>query len=302
MSAVAKPSIDEAVWKAVLESCRMDVMAMKPGNVSVYAQGHGMTADDFLRSAARIVPVMAARGVSVGERILRSVEVTREAVACNTNLGIILLAAPLVHAVLGPLRREDGLRQRLAVVLKTLDRRDAELVFEAIRLAGPGGLGHSEHHDVRSAPTVSLVEAMTAAQGWDRIAYQYAHEFEDVFAVGVPTIRHFAAAWEGLEQGLRWPTVACYLSFLARIPDSHIQRKFGKDTAEHVRHMAERVETSLKACENPINAMPMLQEFDKTLKRGGLNPGTSADLTVASLLAFHLDHLLAGSGRAVSMP
>jgi ATP:dephospho-CoA triphosphoribosyl transferase len=35
----------------------------------------------------------------------------------------------------------------------------------------------------------------------------------------------------------------------------------------------------------------LLLNFDKELKRVGVNPGTSADLTVASLLAFHLERL-----------
>jgi len=62
------------------------------------------------------------------------------------------------------------------------------------------------------------------------------------------------------------------------------------------------VETGFKACENPANAIALLQDFDNKLKRGGLNPGTSADLTVASLLAFHLDHLLGSAPGITSGP
>ena len=90
---------------------------------------------------------------------------------------------------------------------------------------------------------------------------------------------------------LELATVACYLRFLARFADSHIQRKFGRQRAEDVRREAERVEKRFKACDNPYDTLPLLLHFDKQLNGGGVNPGTSADLTVASLLAFHLERL-----------
>jgi triphosphoribosyl-dephospho-CoA synthase len=284
--AAPSPRRKDPVAAAVLASCRMDVEALKPGNVSVYSEGHGMRAVDFFQSAELIVPVLAKPGLSVGERVWRSVEVTKARLGCNTNLGIILLCAPLVQAMFSP-PSSKRLQERLTEVLEALDQQDAELAFRAIRLAGPAGLGQSEHHDVNSEPTVTLHEAMAAAQGWDRIAYQYAHHYEDIFALGVVRLR------EDMERmnKLQWATVGCYLSFLAVFPDSHIQRKFGREQAEEIRREAERVEKRFKACDNPYDTIPLLLQFDKQLKRGGVNPGTSADLTVASLLAFHLERL-----------
>lgn len=277
---------DDPIAAAVRASCRMDVEALKPGNVSIYSEGHGMSAADFFLSAELIAPVIAKPGLSVGERIAHSVKVTQARVGCNTNLGIILLCAPLVQAMFSPLPSK-GLQDRLTRVLEALDKRDAELVFRAIRRAKPAGLGQSEHHDVNSEPTVTLREAMAAAQGWDRIAHQYAHDYEDIFALGVARLREYMGKINKLE----WATVACYLSFLARFADSHIQRKFGRQRAHDVRREAERVEKRFKACDNPCDTLPLLLHFDEQLKRGGVNPGTSADLTVASLLAFHLERL-----------
>ncbi|MFI3185897.1 MAG: triphosphoribosyl-dephospho-CoA synthase, partial [Methylococcaceae bacterium] len=34
-----------------LQACEVDVLAFKPGNVSVYAEGHDMTVADFRLSA-----------------------------------------------------------------------------------------------------------------------------------------------------------------------------------------------------------------------------------------------------------
>jgi triphosphoribosyl-dephospho-CoA synthase len=277
---------------AIHQACELDVLAFKPGNVSVQSPGHGMTAEDFLRSAARVAPTIATPHLSVGERILYSVRATRSEVGCNTNLGIVLLCAPLVQAVLRA-SEATTLRPRLARVLNALDRRDAELAYEAIRLADPAGLGASERHDVRAEPQVTLREAMGEAGHRDRIAYQYVHEFQDVMNWGVASIRAYAARWSRHPEALTWATTGCYLGFLSRFLDSHIERKFGAAVAARASEMAKRVETRVKACENFNNAMPSLQEFDNNLKREGLNPGTSADLTVASLLAFYLENLLA---------
>jgi triphosphoribosyl-dephospho-CoA synthase len=264
----------------------MDVEALKPGNVSLYSEGHGMSAADFFLSAELIAPVIAKPGLSVGERILRSVEITKAKVGCNTNLGIILLCVPLIQAMFSPPSAKE-LQDRLIGVLGALDQRDAERVFRAIRRAQPAGLGQSAQHDVNSEPTVTLREAMAAAQGWDRIAYQYAHDYEDIFALGVDCLQAYMERTDRLP----WATVGCYLRFLAAFPDSHIQRKFGWDRAEAVRCEAERVEKRFKACDNFYDTLPLLLHFDKQLKRDRVNPGTSADLTVASLLAFHLKRL-----------
>ena len=64
----------------------------------------------------------------------------------NTNLGILLLCAPLAAAAE---RGGTDLEATLAGILKNLDRGDAEQVFRAIRLANPGGLGEVPRYDVR---------------------------------------------------------------------------------------------------------------------------------------------------------
>ncbi|MGH8604870.1 MAG: triphosphoribosyl-dephospho-CoA synthase, partial [Gammaproteobacteria bacterium] len=273
--------------------CRLDVEALKPGNVSVCSPGHGMKAEDFIESADAIAPILASRGLSVGERILYCVEATQARVGCNTNLGIILLSAPLVSAVFVKTEAQE-LRERLNIVLRGLDKNDARRAFEAIRLAAPAGIRRVSHHDVSRNPTVGLIEAMSAAQAWDRIAYQYAHGFRDVFDTGVPELTYCLRRFEPYPDPMVWATVGCFVRFMATIPDTHIRRKFGPRTADRARETAQIVETRFKACDNPLAAVELLRHYDNELKREGLNPGTSADLTVASLLALHLEDLLIG--------
>lgn len=287
--------LSEALAGAVRWACEVEVRAMKPGNVSIHSPGHGMSAQDFLASAAAIAGPIAGPGAGVGERILRAVEATRAAVDCNTNLGIILLAAPLAHAALGS--GERGLRTALEETLLSLTVEDAGLAYQAIRLAQPGGLGESPRHDVSEAPRVSLLAAMREAASRDSIALQYATGFRDVFETGMPLARDCRARWNSDE----WAAVAVYLELLARLPDTLIARKFGLPTAQQVSREAAPLARALRQAQKPEQMSGQMLEFDSKLKQAGLNPGTSADLTVASLLALRSEEILrdrfAGYGR-----
>lgn len=275
------------IASALRWACEVEVRAPKPGNVSVAAPGHGMTASDFLASAAAAAAPLARPGAGVGERILAAVEATRSAVHCNTNLGIILLAAPLSHAALAA---ADGreLRSGVERVLAGLTIADAELAYRAIRLANPGGLGSAERHDVSEAPTVTLLTGMREAWQRDSIARQYATGYWDVFEHGAPLFRACARRWDSPE----WAAVAVYLDFLVRFPDSHIARKAGPAEAARVSREAAPFAIALQQSDNPEQMARRMLEWDSRLKQQGHNPGTSADLTVASMLAVRLQDLL----------
>src|SRR5690606_22884765 len=94
----AMPVSRALLTEAYETACRAEIEALKPGNVHVFADGHRMSADQFLRSAEVSAAPLTEPGVSVGRRILAAVDATRTAVATNTNLGIVLLAAPLLRA------------------------------------------------------------------------------------------------------------------------------------------------------------------------------------------------------------
>lgn len=266
-------------------ACRFDVLALKPGNVSVELAGHNMIAQQFL-DAARVSSEPLVGEKSLGQSILKATKASVNAAGCNTNLGIVLLSAPLVIAARDILRAngELPLRDRLTHLIDTSTVEDTVDVYEAITIAEPGGLGSSDAHDVAEIPAITLTEAMDFATERDRIAYQYANSFVDIFTLGVPIFHHFMYRWSSI----KWATVAVYLSFLGSLNDTHIVRKYGVSVAENVRLEALPLERAFKACENPVEFSSRLMGFDEELKRGGVNPGTSADLTVASLLAFLL--------------
>ena len=266
-------------------ACLAELDAPKPGNVHVFAPGHRMTADQFIVSANAAAPAIAVRGARVGARIFGAVEATFAAVGANTNLGIILLCAPLAAAAQSA---GADLRASLSKVLQELDTEDADLAFRAIVRAGPAGLGRSEHHDVYEPATVSLLQAMTEAADRDLIARQYATNFADVFDIGLPLLE--VRSCRHADQ--KWATLKTYLGFLSAYPDSHILRKAGTQAAERVRRTAAKYLASLQAEKAPARILPELLAWDGALKAEGLNPGTSADLTVATLFAHRLRTIL----------
>ena len=162
---------------------------------------------------------------------------------------------------------------------------DAEQAFAAIRLAEPAGLGAAPQHDVRAPATVSLAVAMAAAADRDRIAAQYASGFADIFELGLPRLRSGLERW----RSERWAATSAYLAFLAGLPDSHVARKYGVERAQAVCAMARPFEARLNKSDHPQQLTADLLAFDTDLKAAGLNPGTSADLTVASLFAHRLE-------------
>ena len=279
---------ERQVHVALAKACRMDVVAFKPGNVSLWSAGHGMAATDFLRSAAVAVPCLATSEAGVGARIESAVTATMAAVGCNTNLGIVLLLAPLALAAQTPSRAGE-LRASVARVLRALDSDDAAACFRAICAAQPAGLGEVADGDVRHTPSMTLLEAMRLASVRDRIAQAYVNDYAEIFELGVPLLAAARQRW----RSLAWATSACYLHLLAHAPDTHIERKWGKTLATAVSARARAVASALEACENPRNAVAQLRAFDDELKSRGVNPGTSADLTVACVAVLLLQSRLA---------
>jgi triphosphoribosyl-dephospho-CoA synthase len=283
--------LEAAIGEAFERACRDELEALKPGNVHVFASGHAMTVEDFRLGARVAARFIACRGARIGKRILGAVEASLEATRQNINLGIVLLCAPLAAAAE---RNDPDLRAAVEEVLAKLDREDARLAFEAISRASPGGLGEVPKHDVRSPAKVSLREAMVEAAAHDQIARQYASGFADIFDIGLPSMRRSLTR----STDPKLATLSVYLSFLAAFPDTHIMRKHGLTVAESV---MPRASTFLERVQEGAGLAELKSEllaWDAALKRSGTNPGTSADLTVATLFAAKLQSILRRAGNS----
>jgi triphosphoribosyl-dephospho-CoA synthase len=264
-------------------ACLLEVSAPKPGNVSPDRHFHDTRYEDFLASAVAIGPALAqAHTLPLGLAIRRAVEDTLRWTRSNTNLGIVLLLAPLARAAL----QEAGtLRDRLSRVLGETTVADAVEVYAAIRQARPGGLGQSESEDVSGRPTVTLREAMALAAARDAVAREYITDFALTFETGVP------ALLGAREKGLAWTDAAVetYLALLAGSPDTHIARKLGLAEAEKVSRRAGEV-LAAGGTTSPAGKQGLMK-LDRELRdpRNRRNPGSTADLTCAALFVVILE-------------
>jgi triphosphoribosyl-dephospho-CoA synthase len=263
-------------------ACILEASAPKPGNVSPGRPFADACHDDFVRSAEAIAPVLdRAPGRPVGETILDAVRATRAATGKNTNLGIVLLLAPLaaVPGIGGASIGRDEVRNRLRAVLAGLTRRDAELAYEAIRLAAPGGLGRAPAHDVAGEPGGTLLEMMALASGRDLIARQYANGYEEVFSQALPAIEEAVRRGRSVEEA----AVLCHLEVIARHGDTLIERKLGREASDEA---ARRARVVLGAgWPAGAGSSAALDAFDAWLRAESnlRNPGAAADLTAAAL-------------------
>ena len=264
-------------------ACLLEVSAPKPGNVSPGRHFHDARYEDFLASAVAIGPAIASAGTRpLGSTIRAAVDATAAWTRSNTNLGMVLLLAPLARAALV---REGPLRESLRDVLAATTVGDAAEVYAAIRRARPGGLGAVPSEDVAEAPGVTLRAAMALAAERDAVAREYATDFAVTFDVGAPALRAARAA------GLDWSdaTVDAYLRLLAAVPDTHIARKLGRAAAEEVSRRAAEIErTGGVRTEAGRRALAAL---DRELREpeNRRNPGTTADLTCAALFVVILE-------------
>lgn len=257
----------------VRQACLIEVRSHKPGNVSPDHSFDNATLKDFEKSARTVAPILsAAPRTAVGETILKAITATQAAVGHNTNLGIVLLIAPLASVP-----SQSSLQDGIANVLNGLTIDDSIAVYEAIRIAAPGGLGDAQSQDVHDIPTVDLKQCMALAADHDLIAAQYGNGFSTVLEHGLTLLQKTEAWHKHHRHRIAWVAI----SLMAQFGDSLIRRKSGVNVEVSVQEQAQAV---LKAGwpfdESADDAFARLDQF---LKADGnrRNPGTTADMIAA---------------------
>jgi triphosphoribosyl-dephospho-CoA synthase len=275
----------EQVASAAQLACLLEASAPKPGNVSPGRDYGDASYQEFLASASAIGPALVAAGAEpLGVTIRRAVEATSVWVRSNTNLGMVLLLAPLAGAasvaresgaVPAPAPLRAGLRRLLAGT--TID--DAREVYAAIRTAAPGGLGRVASQDVSGEPTVTLLDAMHMASARDTVAGEYASAFAFTFDHGYRWL-HAARV-----EGLSWDDaiVDVFLRLLVASPDTHIARRAGQDAADEVSRLASGA-IDAGGVRTAVGRRT-IDDMDRALRSGDnrLNPGATADVTTAAV-------------------
>ncbi len=265
-------------------SCLLEVSTPKPGNVHRGADFEDLTFNDFVVSAVAIAPAMeSAVTTCVGQAVLAAVKATHAAVDTNTNLGTVLLLAPLASVP-----RDRSLAEGIPSVLEKLTADDARDVYEAIRIAQPGGLGKSETMDVENPAPDDLLSAMKLAADRDLVARQFVDRFGLVLESVAPSIAN------GIEFGWNLTTsiLHAHLKLMSEYPDCLIARKCGDEAAKQSAVMAQQV---MDAVDPTCEAYQLaLSNLDFWLRSDGhrRNPGTTADLIAAGLFAALRDELI----------
>ena len=311
------PTLQRAeVSTAAQLACLLEASAPKPGNVSPGRHFADARYEDFLASAAAIGgPLSGADIRPVGATVRLAVEATARWTRSNTNLGLVLLLAPLARAALlelpvdepagpppapgieevvpvpaaAPVRVSTELRAAVRRVLEATTVSDAREVYAAIRHAGPGGLGRTDVQDVSDEPTMTLLEVMRLAAQRDGIAREYDTMFEVTFETGAPALgraRHDGLSWDEA-------VVETGLTLLALAPDTHIARRGGVALAGDV---SRRARAALAAGGvRSVAGRQAIDEMDRELRGVShtANPGTTADLTAAAIFV----ELLCGGWR-----
>jgi len=286
-------------------ACLLEASAPKPGNVSPGRHFADARYEDFLASAVAIgAPLAGAGSQGVGATVRLAVEATAQWTRSNTNLGIVLLLAPIARAALpekgdgshfraqekgdghlfpGPEMRPvpffGSLREALRRVLEATTVEDASQVYAAIRRAAPGGLGRAAAQDVAEEPTVTLLDAMRLAADRDLVAREYATAFEVTFGTGAPALDRARRA------GLSWDDaiVETFLTLLAANPDTHVARRGGATLAADISKQA-RVALASGGVAS-ASGRRAIDDLDRRMRdsRHTANPGTTADLTAAAI-------------------
>jgi triphosphoribosyl-dephospho-CoA synthase len=259
-------------------ACLLEAGAPKPGNVSPGRPFKDMKYEDFAASALAVAPVLGQAGQRpLGETIRDAIRATRRWTPANTNLGIVLLLAPLARALLSG--TQSPLRVQLEEVLGRTSVADAVEAYSGIREASAGGLGSVQGQDLAESPTVSLLETMRLAADRDSVASEYATTYAITFETALPALRDA----RGLGLPWREAVVETYLTILAAFPDTLVARKLGRATAEEISYRAAAIQRLGGVRTEAGRAA--LEQFDVELRdpHNRRNPGTTADLTCSAI-------------------
>ncbi len=285
----------------------------KPGNLSVVTNFEKTRYEHFLASAVAATPSFTKaveQGMAISARRIRVDEagvgsIIKDCIADidkwqrggNTLLGTVILLIPLAVAsgmafcqARIPMPK---VREKLGVITRSTTPEDAVEVYDAIRMAKPGGLGDVPELDLADSDSqkkileeeTTLFEVFEIARGYDMICAEWVNNYPVTFEEAYPSLRDQFQNGVDLETAV----LQTFLEILAEYPDTLIARKVGNDRAKNVsKRAAEILTLGGPRTQQGKNA---LKEFDGELRREDnlLNPGTTADIIVASLALCILD-------------
>lgn len=265
----------------------------KPGNVHRTRNYDDMVFEEFIISGIVIGDTIrkATKNVniknpSLGKYILDAVKETDKWIKNNTNLGIVMMTIPIACAT-AISNNFDEIRFNVVKLMKSTSVEDACDLYDAINIANAGGMGNQDEYDVANesakeelrANKQTMWDVLKISTPWDRLASELTSDMPVVFEIGFPTYHNLKK-----EVSLNDACVLTFLKILSEVPDTLISRKYGDRKANEISNKAK----DLLKFKNNNEFKNKLKEFDDYLYKNKFNPGTTADLTAASIFVSYL--------------
>jgi len=286
----------------------------KPGNVHRTSNFQETGYEHFLASSVALTPhfrFAAQQGIhafkkeielsqiGIGKTIKNAItDVMAWQHGGNTLLGSIILLIPMATAAGLTLAENasfsvNNFRTNLKSVVESTTAEDAVNVYDAIISAQPGGIGKAPKLDVTDVKSkreileggVSLFEVFKISSSWDSISAEWVNDYHITLDIGCPFFVQVLKETKDVNMA----TVNTYLKILSEVPDTLISRKAGLDKAKRVSNQAKRILehgglTTLKGRSSLLRLDRKLHDPNHKL-----NPGTTADITSATLAVAILD-------------
>ena len=265
----------------------------KPGNVHRTRDYDDMEFEDFVISGIVIGDTIRKATTDVdienpqlGKYILEAVSETDRWIKNNTNLGIVMMTTPIAVAA-AISEKFENIRENIKLVMSKTSVDDACDLYDAINIADAGGMGDQDEYDVASDNAKNelrqngqtMYDVLKISAPWDMLAREMTSDMPAVFEIGYPTYHEL--------KGEKTKNEACVLTFLtilSQVPDTLISRKYGSDEALKISMMTR----DLLKLKDSDEFQDRLKEFDDYLFNNKYNPGTTADLTAASIIGLFL--------------
>ena len=279
----------------------------KPGNIHRLHDFPTTRYEHFLAGSVALSPALnslAEKGydvkkgskkwqnIGLGKGILLAVEDSlRWQRGGNVNLGIVLLFAPISAAAGYTLKNGSTdvteLRKKIIDVTQCTTSGDSVAVYRAIqKTMTERVLGHVDELDVNDKSSIyqikveglSLIKIFQSCAERDSICREWISGFEVTFTKGYP---YLAQSIQNKDPNTA--VVDTFLYLLSEEPDSLISRKRGHEAALYVSKKARKILT--EGGFESKKGRELSEELDRELQiaGGALNPGTTADITAASI-------------------
>ncbi len=289
----------------------------KPGNVHRLRDRWGKRFEHFAAGSIAIGPAIREafiRGykawihgdlssIRVGRLIEKAIKLQLQAhSAGNTHLGVIMLFIPIATSTPIWIAESKEIFDLGSIVLKVVKAStsdDANALIKGIKLMKPSGLGRPPKGlpdaSKGQKTSLSLYEVLEASSKWDGVAEELITGLKMSLSVGLPTLIETYEKTRDVNIAI----VHCFFKLLSEKPDTFIARSVGLTISPYApidkavrlglaeaKRISGRAREALEAGGLTTTiGRKLVEELDKELEYKGPthNPGTTADLTAASI-------------------